>query len=193
MDAKTATHGPGRPRSYDRDVVLAAVLETFRRRGYEATSLDDLLSASGLSKSSFYGCFGSKHGALEAAVADYSARSLASLKAAADAERDDEAAVAAMFRRLAEPGGDGHGCFIANCVTELAPHDAEVAALSRRHIEKIEALLAERLQPSRGPLSAMTARALIAVAFGAILLRKAGFDPLRIEEALQLAESLRTT
>lgn len=191
MDALNATAGPGRPRSYDRETVLAAALEVFRRKGYEAASLDDLLEATGLSRSSFYGCFGSKHGALEAAVADYSARSLAALNDAADAASDDEGAVAAMFRLLAEPGGDSHGCFIANCVTELAPRDPAVALLSRRHIERIEALLTERLASSRGPRAAAVARALIGVAFGAILLRKAGFDPPRIEEALREAETLR--
>ncbi len=60
-----------RPREFDYEQVLDGALQLFWRGGYEATSLDGLLNEVGLSKSSFYGAFGSKHEMLLAALDRY--------------------------------------------------------------------------------------------------------------------------
>lgn len=61
----------GRPRNFDPDLALENAMQAFWTQGYEATSLQDLLDATGLSKSSLYECFGSKQRLFEAAFTRY--------------------------------------------------------------------------------------------------------------------------
>jgi AcrR family transcriptional regulator len=49
-----------RPREFAEDEVLQAALRLFWEKGYEGTSLDDLMTAMRLTKSSLYKAFGSK-------------------------------------------------------------------------------------------------------------------------------------
>lgn len=192
--------GPGRPRGFDRDAAIDAGVELFRRRGFEASSLEALTAAMGISRSSFYAAFGSKHGVLIAALERYSAERLAAL--AAIAARPDPAP--ALLRALSGLAEDANGCLLVNCVTELAPRDPEVAALGARHLEAIQAVLARALAADQGPETDQEphqkphreaeaqdrARALFAFALGAQTLRKAGRPAAEIEALLAWAGPL---
>ena len=50
----------GRPREYDPDRALATAEDTFWKRGYAGTSLDDLAAATGMNRPSLYAAFGDK-------------------------------------------------------------------------------------------------------------------------------------
>ncbi len=49
-----------RPREFDEQQALARAMEVFWKKGYQNTSLDDLLDAMGIQRGSFYNTFGSK-------------------------------------------------------------------------------------------------------------------------------------
>ena len=50
-----------RPREFDMDQALDAAMSTFWAQGYEATSMTDLVEATGLQKGSLYKAFDDKH------------------------------------------------------------------------------------------------------------------------------------
>lgn len=61
----------GRPRSFDRDAALAAAVELFWRRGYDATSIATLTAAMGVTPPSLYAAFGDKERLFDEASARY--------------------------------------------------------------------------------------------------------------------------
>src|SRR5262252_5200929 len=61
-----------RPREFDLDATLEKAMQLFWSKGFEATSLDDLCEATGLSRSSFYAAFGDKRDILFQALRRYS-------------------------------------------------------------------------------------------------------------------------
>jgi len=70
-----------RPRTFDESDVVAAARDEFWSRGYTATSVDDLTSATGLGKGSLYGAFGDKHGLFVRALEDYIGTALDGVRA----------------------------------------------------------------------------------------------------------------
>lgn len=116
----------------------------FWRRGYQATTLADLLAAMRLSKSSFYETFGTKRDLLLTAMRRYAASGMGGLIApllAPDASRPAiEATLANMVRHARSPAGR-RGCLVNNTLGEVAPNDPVVFAATRAVLEQLEALL----------------------------------------------------
>jgi TetR/AcrR family transcriptional regulator, transcriptional repressor for nem operon len=183
--------GPGRPRLFDEATALEAALRVFWDKGYRMTTLEDLTAAMGLSRSSLYGCYGSKHDIYLAAFRSYNETSLKALTALVEEAPTPREAVRRVFAAMADTGGDRRGCFFANCVTEMAPHDPEVKDLSRRQHDRIEDLLADAYRHNSTPADAADkARAVMSVAIGAVQMRKAGVEPARLEALVTQIEPL---
>lgn len=64
----------GRPRSFDRDTALAAAMEVFWRKGFEATSISDLTEAMDINPPSLYSAFGDKEKLFLEAIESYAQR-----------------------------------------------------------------------------------------------------------------------
>lgn len=58
----------GRTRAFDLDQAIGAARDRFVRSGYLGTSVDDLIEATGVPRSSLYHAFGSKRGLFLAAL-----------------------------------------------------------------------------------------------------------------------------
>lgn len=183
--------GPGRPRAFDEAAALEAAMNVFWQKGFEATSLDDLTSAMGLSRSSFYATFGSKQDLFLRAVGYYSRNGIRGLaETARAAEASDANVVDAMMQALSDPKGGPRGCLLINCITELAPHDEKVAELGRRHLESIEGLFAKALDPANPDAARDKASAYSSLAIGTLALRKAGIPAERITRTIQQAKEV---
>ena len=181
----------GRPRQFVPAEALREALAVLWEKGYEAASLDDLTAAMGLSRSSFYACFGSKHAVMMAAVELYADELFARLEAMALSMPALDA-IHAVLAAIAGVDAGRRGCFFVNCVTELAPHDAALAAFGQQHIARTNALVVGLLERAGcNPTLAQTrAAALLALVLGTITLRKAGLPVAQLETILSQARLL---
>ena len=68
-----------RTKDFEPDEVADAAMQVFWRRGYAATSVQDLVDGTGLGRGSLYNAFGSKQGLYEAALRRYHALTAANL------------------------------------------------------------------------------------------------------------------
>jgi TetR/AcrR family transcriptional repressor of nem operon len=123
-----------RPREFDTLDALDRAMELFWTKGYEATSLQDLIDGMTVSKSSFYDTFGSKHDLYVMSLGRYIETVLAGAVARLESDEPGHQAILGVFdrlvRELTTPAG-ARGCFLDNGAVELALDDAQV----RRQVE----------------------------------------------------------
>ena len=134
---KTLTGRPvGRPREFDEETVLAAAMEAFWRKGYEATSLADLTACTGLNKASLYRVFGDKHELFKAALKNYSDIEYREvLKVISEAKSPLEN-IRAVVHKITTDFAHEKGCMMTNSMVELAPHDPEIKQMLQEFGEK---------------------------------------------------------
>lgn len=60
MSTETAKRPRGRPRTFEKEKALGIVLDLFRKKGFDNTSVEDIASALDLKKPSLYAAFGNK-------------------------------------------------------------------------------------------------------------------------------------
>lgn len=132
-----------RPREFDEDDVVARAQDRFWTAGYTATSINDLVEATGLSRGSLYGAFGDKHQLFLRGLDAYCAGTIAAVHADLDGgELDAADRLVTHMRHVAESCGNSErGCFLAKSTAELAASDPEVAARAERMYGTYEQVL----------------------------------------------------
>src|SRR5580698_1188466 len=121
-----------RTKDFDETEVLNKAIGLFWRKGYSATSMQDLVDGLGISRSSLYDTYGDKHTLYIKALESY--QNEASGKVCSIVSSD--ALAKENIKKLLEFIIDGllndrehKGCFIVNAEVEVAPHDQQVSQL----------------------------------------------------------------
>lgn len=134
-----------RPRSFDENEVLDAAREQFWNRGYAATRLEDLVSATGLGKGSLYGAFGDKRRLFMNLLNNYCNQELSDVQQTLAGPGTALERLTRLFEGVAHRYADAterRGCFMVNSTSELHGQDPDVAALARATYQRVEDLLA---------------------------------------------------
>ena len=111
-----------RPREFNESEALGGAMLLFWQRGYENASLSDITQAMGLSKSSLYGTFGSKHELLLSSLQYYVENMIEPSLTVLEEEPSPRAAIAKRFEMVIEGitgPGPRCGCLIVNSTLEL--------------------------------------------------------------------------
>jgi TetR/AcrR family transcriptional repressor of nem operon len=176
-----------RPREFEPEQVLDSAMREFWARGYRATSVDDLVRATGVRPGSLYGAFpGGKRALLMGALDRYSRLVVPDKLGDLADPGASVAAVRAYFDGLVQdllsPEGR-QGCLLVNSAIEKAAEDDEVAAVVRGHHARLEACFTAALRTAqrRGEIPAETdlvtrAKGLVAASQGLMVIGKANPD-----------------
>ncbi|SEO79452.1 TetR/AcrR family transcriptional regulator [Amycolatopsis saalfeldensis] len=119
-----------RPREFDETVALEGAMNAFWAHGYEATSTQDLCTATGLGRSSVYNTFTSKHALFQRALEHYTERGARSRAEVLEQAEDGLDAIRRLLSDLIEDelGNGRRGCLMVNTIAEFGTADAEVTA-----------------------------------------------------------------
>lgn len=133
-----------RQKGFDRNEALDKAMKAFWARGYEATSVQDLVDCMGINRGSLYDTFGDKHKLFLAAL-----------------DRYGKTNTVLRTEQLSKPGNartmltefmygfiyalisdeERRGCFMTNTAVELSPHDDDCATRIRFFFEQMERAL----------------------------------------------------
>jgi TetR/AcrR family transcriptional regulator, transcriptional repressor for nem operon len=182
-----------RTREFDEGEALDAALRTFRRKGYEATTLPDLLEATGLARQSLYNAFGDKRELFLKSLRRYAEAQLAAMAEALQGGPIREA-IAGVFESVMQGTDRECGCFLVNAGVELMPRDPEVGRIVASALLEQEKMLAGALRRAvrNGELRVTpkqigaTARFLVATLQGLVVLTKSGSRAARDAAAVAL-------
>lgn len=128
-------------KQFDETEVLVKARELFSEKGYNGTSMDDLVQATGLSRSSIYDTFGDKHGLFLKSLDQYRCSQTADLEkqcAKSDSPKKKIRAIFDYIIRDILQDKDRKGCLMINMSMELSAVDEEVAAVSVTNMEEME-------------------------------------------------------
>jgi TetR/AcrR family transcriptional regulator, transcriptional repressor for nem operon len=172
---------------FDPDTALETVVRLFWRQGVASTGIQDVVTATGLNRSSLYATFGGKQDLYRAALRRYAeTHSRQAFRRLAEDERG-MAAIAAFFAGLIEVRCSGEyaqwGCMVANAHAGAENSDPEVRSLLDRHHQQLRdalqaALVTARSRGELGPGTDLDAAAelLALLAYGVNLRSRAGAD-----------------
>jgi TetR/AcrR family transcriptional repressor of nem operon len=140
--------GVARVREFDTEAAVQAAMQVFWCRGFEATSVQDLVDATGVGRGSLYAAFGSKEGLYLAALDRYREQLAAPMLAAVAGGRPIRTVVRDVLLQLVEEAvtdPDRRGCLMVNAATERMAHDPAVAGRVRDTLSAMEDALTEAL------------------------------------------------
>ncbi|QKW37880.1 TetR/AcrR family transcriptional regulator [Actinomadura sp. NAK00032] len=189
-----------RTKEFDPDAALRRALDLFWERGYEATSMADLVEHLGIARASIYGTFGGKHELFLKALERYLQETDPKIAEALAQPGPVLPAVRALIERYAADAARDRprrGCLVVNTAVELAARDPDAARLVEASWSFLEASLTSALMraraqgelpPEKDPRS--LARLLLVLFQGMRVLGRAPADDGRLRDATREALSL---
>jgi len=171
-----------RPKEFDVDRALDAALDVFWAKGYEATSMQDLVDGMGINRGSLYDTFGSKDELYRRAFGEYAQRRGEELVDVLDGPGSARERLRSYLLGLVtEP--DGRGCFIVNTACERSFNDPESRGMASAAMDATIGVLEDAmrsagidggLRPGVSPNIAATA--VLVMMEGLQVLTKTGAD-----------------
>lgn len=145
-----------RPKSFNQDKALENAMHVFWEKGFEATSIQDLVERLGINRQSLYDTFGDKKQLFLKSLALYRSKIAGNQAVPSQEGQTIQQIFASIFHAIIDTSiHDGRGCLMANSTLELANRDEDVAEVVCHNLEAGEAAFKQMLiaAQARGELS----------------------------------------
>ena len=184
-----------RPREFETADALDQIMGVFWEKGFEGTSMSDLMSATGLNKQSLYSAFGNKCEIYLAALNHYEATVMRPVSDMLKGPGNAIDRIGRMLQSVIDAAclnHDRRGCMIGNAAVDHAVLDKKSQEKVLGCVKKMETTLSgivgeigayrddRKLQRRRG-------RSLLATYFGMQVLAKAGVGRAALKDMRELA------
>ena len=188
-----------RYKEFDREQVLQLAMELFWARGYEGTSIQDLVAAMGIKRQSLYNTFGDKHTLYLLALDRYrevETRRQCELLQEAGSVRQALRRLFSDVIKKSTREKQRRGCFMGNAMSELGGRCKATTARACHHISAMEGAFYQALL--RGKINGefevrdprAVARFLSSSLLGLILISKVTADRKMLEDVVRMTLSV---
>ena len=143
----------GRKKNFDEAEVLEEALNLFWEKGYQGTSVQDLVDRLGINRASLYDTWGDKHNLYLKTLEKYRQSTSSWLL---EQIRSDQSPFdiikTLLFNTVEESQSDEQkkGCFLVNAATELSNCDSKVQDITANNQKTIESVLNELIKEGTG-------------------------------------------
>lgn len=150
----------GPVKQFDQKQALAKALQVFWEKGFEATSMQDLVNAMGINRASMYDTFGNKQNLFNRALFEYSERTIENIRRVLEQPGSPLMNIVNYFKMMGSSTemANNYGCFLNNTAVEFGPHDPQIANTIREQWNKVELMFKSALDKAieQGELKADT-------------------------------------
>lgn len=171
-----------RPREFDEEAVLDAAVQCFWIKGYEATSVREIIARTGLTGASLYNALRDKRALYQQALDHYVESSIAERIRRCSLMPPREA-IGTFFGEILKRSPGDHqrkGCMLVNAALAVAPHDPEFRQIVGDVLVSIEHFFRTCIESgqatgaiARAMLAEYLARHLLGVLMGVRILARA--------------------
>ena len=189
-----------RPKSFDQQEVLGKALNLFWEKGYNATSIQDLVDHLGINRASIYDTWGDKRGLYLETLKSYRKKSsnsfLDRLRSDLSSKEILKGFLNDVIHEAIEDAGN-KGCFLSNSASELANSDRTIFEIFSSNNENMEAVLSELVKDGQeaGEISRKhspnaIARFILSNTMGIRIMAKGRKSEKALEEIVKVALSI---
>ncbi len=130
--------------TFNRNEVLQKATEVFHKKGYNGTSMQDLVDATALNRSSIYNSFGSKLNMFLEVLSYYQSYHNNNFSQGLANSYNAKEAIETIFDlNLSEilHDNDRKGCMIVNCKSEMANQETSIQSFMEKNQDRMIAML----------------------------------------------------
>lgn len=150
-----------RIKTFDEKEKLEKALNLFWKKGYAATSMQDLVDAMGINRSSIYDTYGNKENLFEKTIQYYRSKNTSIIEEILSKDISVKSRFRTLFNKAVElsiKDPDKKGCFVVNTTAELASNDPGIKSILNENKKIFITIFRETLERAQDEGEIMRSR-----------------------------------